>query len=258
MASTRNNRRGFTLIEMLVVMLIIAILMGLLLPAIQSARETARAAQCINNQQELGKALLAYDMSKGHLPSVIGGSPTANWAVNIFRDLGRTDLWQQWQSGTTTPVKVSQLICPSDSSVEPVGGLSYALNFNLGGRSLTSLGSMTRTVLLSERLQTVVLSEGLPAPMWNETSNPNSLAFPWPPNSNPNDSGNPYSATTYTQSPKINALITLSAGSGGPGPGLASNHKGYINVTFCDGHTERIPEATYTWLDPENQLIGVP
>jgi prepilin-type N-terminal cleavage/methylation domain-containing protein/prepilin-type processing-associated H-X9-DG protein len=256
MISTRKDRCGFTLVEMLVVVLIIAILMGLLLPAIQSARENARAVQCINNQQEVSKALAQYDMNhpQSGLPRVL--SANNNWVVSIFDDLGRTDIWRQWQNGDHNPVRVTQLICPSDSTIESVGGLSYAINLNIGGRSLTSISSSTRTVMLSERIQTVMFSEGLPTAMWNELANPNCLAFPWPANSNPNDSGNPYNTTTYGQSPKINDPITLA--SGGPGPGLGSNHRGFINITFCDGHTEKIPDTTYTWLDPDNPLIGTP
>ena len=99
-----------------------------------------------------------------------------------------------------------------------------------------------------------MISEGLPAAMWNDVVDLSSLAFPWPPNSNPNDSGNQYNSSTYSQSPKINDLITALS----PGPGLGSYHGGFINVTFCDGHTEKIPETTYTWLDPDNPLIGAP
>lgn len=205
----------------------------------------------------MGKALSINALRRPQtdsLPSVLGTN--TNWVVNILDDLGRMDLWQQWQSGNHNPVKVALLICPSDSFIEPIGGLSYAINYNLSGKSISSINSPARTVLLSERLQTVMFSEGLPAAMWNDVSNVNCLSFPWPPNSNQSDSGNPYNSSTYLQSPKINEPNLLFPSK--PGPGLGSNHRGYINITFCDGHTEKIPEATYTWLDPDNQLIGIP
>ncbi|MFW6039108.1 MAG: type II secretion system protein [bacterium] len=55
-------RRGFTLVELLVVLSIIALLIALLLPALKSARATAHQAACMSNLRQAGIAMTNYSL----------------------------------------------------------------------------------------------------------------------------------------------------------------------------------------------------
>jgi len=56
----QKSRKGFTLIELLVVIAIIAILAAILFPVFAKVREKARQTTCVNNEKQIGIAVLQY------------------------------------------------------------------------------------------------------------------------------------------------------------------------------------------------------
>ena len=154
-----NKIRGFTLVELLVVIAIIGTLVGLLLPAVQSAREAGRRNSCLNNQNQLGKSVIAFDGQKKCTPGWRNDHPnrlvlsnisslykTVSWPIMLLPNLERRDVYRLWESsdinglpGAVSPF-ISIFVCPTsppDSPGQPT--LSYAAN--IGSCSYNGSGS---------------------------------------------------------------------------------------------------------------------
>lgn len=91
----RTAYRGFTLVELLVVIAIIGMLVALLIPAVGAARARMRKAACLNNMNQIGKALINYDSTKQRLPGYIESLKARG------RDANKTNGYVVW--GTTAP-----------------------------------------------------------------------------------------------------------------------------------------------------------
>ena len=82
-----GRHRGFTLVELLVVIAIIAMLVTLLIPAVQSARESARRAQCQNNLRQIGLAITNFTDVHGEVLPMGRDETTQialSWAFRIL------------------------------------------------------------------------------------------------------------------------------------------------------------------------------
>jgi prepilin-type N-terminal cleavage/methylation domain-containing protein len=64
-----HRRRGFTVVELLVVIAVISILAALLTPAIRAARRHAKTVRCLSNVRQCAQSLASYfDDSRGMCP----------------------------------------------------------------------------------------------------------------------------------------------------------------------------------------------
>ena len=130
------HRKGFTLVELLVVIFIIGILVSLLLQAVQAARESARRCSCCNNLKQIGLAAHMHHDTYGHLPAgwsgydpagqqlSIGG-PGWGWAARILPFIEQANVEQgliDYEKAVTDPVNAAARLqhlptfrCPSDT-----------------------------------------------------------------------------------------------------------------------------------------------
>ena len=132
-----TDRRGFTLVELLVVIGLVALLIALLLPSLNRARAASRGVACLSNLRQMATAAFAYvDASAGRYPSAYYDANDAGVATSFAWDITTTRtpatvrpglLWQGADPGAVTQ-------CPSFTGganwlVDPYTGYNYNTSY---------------------------------------------------------------------------------------------------------------------------------
>ena len=249
------NRRGFTLVELLVVISIIGTLMSLLLPAVNQALEAARAAQCKNNLNQIAKATSVYEGSFGAYPGCknrVGNNVNVTWPIVLMPNLEQKALYKTWSeaavsvSGST--IFWELMICPSDPPVtSTITHISYVANAGrvgcssaadcptsntenaangifhdrvggAGGVNALRIGAKYVTDGLSN---TLLYSENIQATQWDTTGKRDTV-FVW------------HDTLTPSTNQKINGNKTTTVALTENLARPSSFHPGGVNVAFCD------------------------
>jgi prepilin-type N-terminal cleavage/methylation domain-containing protein/prepilin-type processing-associated H-X9-DG protein len=101
MQKQRSDRKGFSLVELLVVLGIMGLLFGITFPAVQKARGAAARLKCLNNLKQMGIALHSFHDTYGQLPparvrraSTSDPNLLLSWMAMILPEMDQTPLFQ--------------------------------------------------------------------------------------------------------------------------------------------------------------------
>ena len=142
-----NQRRGFTLLELLAVVATIAIVAALLFPVLNKAKIKAQRTTCLSNLRQLGHAWYMYkDDSNDRLAESYPVNNTNAWVLGDMRneaEAGNTDLLREGKLYAYNR-NVGIYHCPADRGVTITNTLgkpellatvrSYSMNCFMGGR----------------------------------------------------------------------------------------------------------------------------
>jgi prepilin-type N-terminal cleavage/methylation domain-containing protein len=139
-----HRRRGFTLVELLVVIGIIALLIGFLMPALQAARAQSNAVKCLSNVRMISVAALMYAQETKWYVSFVPATATS--PAKDRKELLYPYIRQGKHNADNAGNQVWQ--CPSNDRVDEEA--SYGFNTYLNGVRLNKIRRWAETVALCD------------------------------------------------------------------------------------------------------------
>jgi prepilin-type N-terminal cleavage/methylation domain-containing protein/prepilin-type processing-associated H-X9-DG protein len=252
-------KRGFTLVELLVVITIISILIAMMLPAVMAARETSRRMTCLNNLFQIGAALSNYEAAHNMLPpgSTDKQGPVHNvpkgyqmsWLVPLLPYLDESALLQNIdlsvgaydaKNAKARAIKLPMFSCPSAASFNagyqlPVSSYAGCHNDVEAPIDVNNHG----VLFLNSHITTKDITDGLAHTIYvgEKLNDESDLGWMSGARATLRNTGTPpYSSLSNPPASKTGEQNDLRVG------GFSSEHPGGCNFLFGDGRADMISD----------------